>query len=145
MILTEQQRDLNKGNGSTYDVGGVAGAAQNSYLIRKHSVKTGNLDFSSAAGIGEDDGEWIAVKVEGGVWRDVMWTVGNHGAYVLDENTLQSDVADVDFASKTITVPWGTRKHDGIMHLMMRKPGIAWNYELNGNTCRLIELCCKNR
>jgi hypothetical protein len=49
----------------------------------------------------------------------------------LDENTLESDVADVDFANKTITVPWGTRKHDGIMRLMKRKPGLIWNYTLN--------------
>lgn len=114
-----------------YDIAGVVQASANSYLIRKASVKTGNLNFSEAAGIGEDDGEWIVIPREGEVWRDVLWTVGNHGSYVLDENTLESDVADVDFANKTITVPWGTRKHDGIMHLMTRKPGIAWNYDLN--------------
>lgn len=112
-----------------YDIAGVTKASANSYLIRKFSVKTGNLEF--AAGIGEDDGEWIVVKREGGTWRDAMWTVGNHGDYKLDENTLESDVADVDFANKVITVPWGTLRADGIMHLMKKKPGIAWNYVLS--------------
>lgn len=116
-----------------YDIGGITQASAHAYLIRKASVKHGNLDFANAAGIGEDDGEWIVVPREGGVWRDVMWTVGNHGSFVLDENTLESDIADIDFANKTITVPWGTRKHDGIMRLMKRKPGLAWNYTLNAN------------
>ena len=66
-----------------------------------------------------------------GSWRDVYWTVGNHGAYNLDENTLVSDDIDVDFANKTLTVPWGVRRGDGIMHHMERKPGVAWQYHLS--------------
>jgi hypothetical protein len=63
----------------------------------------------------------------------MVWTFGNHGDYKLDENTLESDIADVDFANKTITVPWGTRRGDGVMHLMKKKPGLAWIHELNPN------------
>ncbi len=127
----------------SYDIAGVSDASRTCYLIRKFSVKTGNLDFPSAAGIGEDDGEWIVVPVEGEVWRDPMWTVHNHGAYVLDENTLESDIADIDFAAKTITVPWGTRKADGVMHLMNRKPGIAWNYAYNTNHADSLTFAAK--
>jgi len=113
-----------------YDIAGVTQASANSYLIRKYSVKEGNLDFASAAGIGEFDGEWIVVPKQGGVWRRLPWTIGNHGDYKLNGNTLESDVADIDFVTKTITVPWGTRRPDGVMELMKWKPGLAWNYHL---------------
>ena len=120
----------------SYDVAGVPGATGNSILVRKFSVKRGNLDFANARGVGEDDSEWIPVQCPP-AWtnryRDVFWTVGNHGNYKLDENTLESDIADIDFARKTITVPWGTRRGDGLMHLMKKKPGIAWYYDLNAN------------
>ncbi|MCF6357853.1 MAG: T9SS type A sorting domain-containing protein, partial [Draconibacterium sp.] len=110
---------------------GVTDATGEAILIRKYSVKTGNLDFANARGIGEDDSEWIVVlEPNQNSWRDVMWTVGNHGDYHLDENTLISDVANVDFEGKTITVPWGTRRADGVMELMEKKPGIAWIYHV---------------
>ena len=118
-----------------YDVAGVTGATANSVLIRKFKVKTGNVDFANARGVGADDSEWIPWQWPAGwgQWRDVQWTVGNHGNYKLDENTLQSDIADVNFAGKTITVPWGTHRGDGVMHLMKKKPGIAWIHKLNPN------------
>jgi hypothetical protein len=121
---------LNKGY--PFDVAGVSGATANSYLIRKYSVKTGNLDFANARGVGEDDSEWIVIPKPRGSspipYRRAIWTIGNHGNYVLDENTLESTIADIDFAAKTITVPWGTRRGDDIMSLMKKKPGIAWTY-----------------
>jgi len=114
-----------------FAVAGVEGATDEAILIRKYSVKTGNLDFANARGIGEDDSEWIVVSEPNqNSFRDVMWTVGNHGDFVLDENTLVSDVADIDFSGKTITVPWGTRRADGIMELMEKKPGVAWIYHV---------------
>ncbi len=115
-----------------FDVAGVAGATDNSYLIRKYSVKTGNLDFANARGVGEDDSEWIVIPKPRGhaetPYRRALWTIGNHGNFVLDENTLKSTVADIDFANKTITVPWGTRRGDDIMSLMDKVPGVAWTY-----------------
>jgi hypothetical protein len=116
-----------------YDVAGVTGATGNSNLVRKFTIKTGNLDFANARGVGNEDSEWIPIKRPSGFnsWRDTWWTVGNHGAYVLNENTLESDVIDVDFAGKKMTVPWGVRRLDDIMRHMVRKPGIAWHYDLN--------------
>ena len=114
-----------------YDVAGVAGATGNSILIRKSNVKSGNLDFANARGVGEDDSEWIPVPITGGAWRDVFWTLGNHGDYNLDASTLESDVIGVDFANKKLTVPWGIRSNDDIMHNFKRKPGIAWKYEFS--------------
>jgi len=118
-----------------YNVAGVTGATGNSILVRKFKVKQGNLDFANARGVGADDSEWIPWQWPAG-WgnnRDAQWTVGNHGDYKLDENTLESDIADVDFAGKIITVPWGIRRGDGIMRVMKKKPGIAWIYNLNPN------------
>jgi hypothetical protein len=121
-----------------YDVAGVRGATFTAHLIRKYSVKTGNLDFANARGIGNDDSEWIAIPVQGGVWstnfRKALWTAGNHGPYVLDENTLESDVIEVDFVNKTLTVPWGVRRNDDIMNYFVRKPGIGWNYHRAAGT-----------
>ncbi len=116
-----------------YDVAGVAEATHSSLLIRKFSVKKGNLDFAHARGIGEDDSEWIVVPYLNGeaFFRDVLWTAGNHGNYILDANTLESSVATIDFNAKSITVPWGTRRLDGVMHLMTHKPGLAWDYTVS--------------
>ena len=117
-----------------YDVAGVTDATGNSVLIRKYNVKQGNLNFAEARGVGEDDSEWIVVHLAPqGFFRDVYWTLGNHGNYVLDANTLESDVAEINFAAKTITVPWGTRRCDDVMHLMKYKPGLAWNYIMSPN------------
>ncbi len=118
-----------------YDVAGVVSATNNSILIRKSIVKQGNPDFANARGVGEDDSEWIVWQRpnDWGQWRDLQWTVGNHGAYILDENTLESDIVDVDFAGKTITVPWGIRRGDGVMRTMKQKPGVRWTYDLNPN------------
>ncbi|MBW6537369.1 MAG: lamin tail domain-containing protein, partial [Mariniphaga sp.] len=84
-----------------YSVAGVFEAVDNSILVRKYSVKTGNLDFANAKGVGLEDSEWIPIPKQESNWRKLFWTVGNHGDYVLDENTLESAVVDVDFAGRT--------------------------------------------
>ncbi len=120
-----------------FNVAGVVGATYRGPIVRKAKVTQGNLDFANARGLGEDDSEWIPIPEEGrgynGYWnaRDVWWTIGNHGSYVLDENTLESDVITVDFANKKLTVPWGIRRLDDVMRHMVKKPGIAWHYDLN--------------
>lgn len=111
-----------------YAVAGINGATKYAYLVRRFNVKEGNIDFANARGIGLDDSEWIPIPREGETWRDVLWTTGNHGDYNLDANTLESDVLDINFANKTITVPWGIRRGDDIMRHMVEKPGIGWNY-----------------
>ena len=118
-----------------YDIAGVTGASGTAILIRKFKVKQGNLDFANARGVGADDSEWIPFQWPAGwgTWRDLPWTVGNHGNYKLDANTLESDIVDVDFAGKTITVPWGIRRGDGVMRALKKKPGITWIYDLNPN------------
>ncbi len=112
-----------------YDVAGFPAAGNDAMLVRKAVVTQGNTEF--VRGSGEDDSEWIALpQLCGAAYRMQPWTYKNHGAYDLDENTLVSDVATVDFPNKTITVPWGTRRVDGIMELMEKKPGVYWSYIL---------------
>ncbi len=120
--------NLDRVSGSGYDVAGVPQATGNSILVRRFNVKTGNLNFAEARGVGLDDSEWIPVPMHGGEWRAPMWTMGNHGDYNLDENTLVSDVIDVDFENKTLTVPWGVRRGDDIMNYFEKKPGVGWEY-----------------
>jgi hypothetical protein len=122
--------NLDRVSGSGYDVAGVPQATGNSVLVRRFNVKKGNLNFAEARGVGLDDSEWIPIPMHGGEWRSPMWTMGNHGDYNLDENTLISDVIDVDFANKTLTVPWGVRRGDDIMNYFEKKPGVGWEYIL---------------
>lgn len=132
----------NKGMGvdqDSYDVAGYPNAGSFATLIRKAIVKQGNTEF--VRGTAEDDSEWIALENISGLdnrlvnWkyadRVQPWTYGNHGNYTLDANTLESDVIDVNFAAKKLTVPWGLRKPDDIMLHMKKKPGVAWFYQLS--------------
>jgi hypothetical protein len=117
-----------------YDVAGVTNATYTTILMRKFIVKRGNINFADARGVGLDDSEWMPVPLSYANYdldRAVFWTAGNHGDYNLDENTLVSDELDVDWANKTITVPWGTRNQDDIMTYFEKKPGIAWHYHLS--------------
>jgi len=121
-------QNLNRTSGEGYDVAGVALGTGNSYLIRRNNVKKGNLDFNQGRGVGLDDSEWIPIPIYGGSWRLAPWTIGNHGDYNLDASTLESNDITVDFANKTLTVPWGVRRGDDIMSHFTEKPGIGWEY-----------------
>jgi hypothetical protein len=120
---------------SDIDIAGVQGGLQTSIVIRKNVIKKGNIDFANARGISLDDSEWIPIVAPTNNWRDIWWTIGNHGNYVMDANTLESatDKISVNYAAKTITVPWGTLRLDEIMRHMKKKPGVAWHYNLNTN------------
>lgn len=121
--------------GKVYDVAGVYNAMGTSVLVRKNTIKNGNIDFANSVGINLEESDWLPIQMPSGYdhWRDLWWTIGNHGDYVLDENTLVPtlDGMSVDFANREITVPWGVRRLDDIMRNMTKKPGIAWNYILN--------------
>ena len=59
---------------------------------------------------------------------------GTHVNQVMNENTLESDVVEVDFTNKKLTIPWGIRRNDDIMNYFVRKPGIGWNYHRATNS-----------
>jgi hypothetical protein len=122
-----------------YDVAGVLNATRNSILIRKASVKTGNVDFNAGRGLDLADSEWIPVPMLSIYdWRAVFWTAGNQAVGAkLDANTLVSKTPGkikVDLDKAEITVPWGIRRNDSIMYQFERKPGLAWAYELSPNS-----------
>jgi hypothetical protein len=120
-----------------YDVAGVTNATGNSVLIRKASVKTGNVDFATGRGLDAADSEWIPVPyLSIYQWRAVFWTVGNQAVGAkLDNNTLVSKSGKevVDIVNGTITVPWGVRRKDSIMYRFERRPGLAWAYDVVAN------------
>ncbi len=113
-----------------YDVAGVTEATNNSTLIRKASITSGNLNFRDGRGTDLADSEWIPVPNQGQNpgRRIPFWTIGNHGSFVFDESTLESSTVDVDWNNSTITVPWGTQRNDSLVSQFMEKPGIAWQY-----------------
>ncbi|MHB9140813.1 MAG: hypothetical protein ACYC25_02940, partial [Paludibacter sp.] len=121
-----------------YDVAGVTGATGTSVLIRKASVKTGNVDFNSGRGLDLADSEWIPVPyLSIYQWRAVFWTVGNQAVGAkLDENTLVSKTGKVkvDLTAGTITEPWGIKRNDSIMYQFERRPGLAWEYNWSPNS-----------
>lgn len=122
-----------------YDVAGVLNATRTSILIRKASVKTGNLNFNAGRGLDLADSEWIPVpRLSIYDWRAVYWTVGNQAVGAkLDANTLVSKTPGkikVDLDKGEITVPWGIRRNDSIMYQFVRKPGLAWTYGLSPNS-----------
>ncbi|MBW8331616.1 MAG: T9SS type A sorting domain-containing protein [Prolixibacteraceae bacterium] len=120
-----------------YDVAGVTDATSSSVLIRKASVKTGNVNFAEGRGLDAADSEWIPVKyLSIYQWRAVFWTVGNQAVGAkLDNNTLVSKSGKevVDIVNGTITVPWGVRRKDSIMYRFERRPGLAWAYDVVAN------------
>jgi hypothetical protein len=64
------------------DVAGVLGATENSILVRKFSVKYGNIDFENWKTSNADESEWIVIPIPAQTKfdanRDLFWTVGNH-------------------------------------------------------------------
>ena len=113
------------------DVAGVTNATYTCVLVRKNSVKQGNVDFASGRGQDLAESEWIPVPQLGPTEgrRASFWTVGNQGDYVLDENTLESNTIDVNLTDAILTVPWGVRRDDSLMFQFKKKPGIAWHYD----------------
>jgi hypothetical protein len=113
------------------DVAGVTDATNQATLVRKFSIKKGNVDFETGRGQDMDESEWMPIPLQLGHWemmRSLFWTVGNHGDYNLDPATLTSTTIDINWSDSILTVPWGIRNDDSIMSEFAKKPGIAWHY-----------------
>lgn len=113
------------------DVAGVSNATNEATLVRKFSVKQGNIDFETGRGQDLTESEWMPIPLQLGHWemmRKLFWTVGNHGDYNLNPSTLSSSTVTIGWSDSTLTVPWGIRNDDSIMSEMVKKPGIAWHY-----------------
>ena len=125
------------------DVAGTLNATNTCVLIRRNSVKLGNLSFITGRGISNEDSEWIPVPILSGYdawgaapWRGVFWTAGNQVNATLTANTLKSKTGKVtvDLANSTITAPWGIRKNDSLTYQFDKTPGLAWGYEYSPNS-----------
>jgi hypothetical protein len=128
------QDDGTQEDSPSTDVAGVTNAWGTHILVRKASVTQGTENFNDARGVDITDSEWLPIPRLYNDWepfRAVFWTVGFHGDVTLDENTLQSDVLEVDWANKTITAPWGVRNNDDFMFQFEKVPGLAWHYDLS--------------
>jgi hypothetical protein len=129
-------------NYGSYDVAGVVGGTSSQILIRKNSIKTGNLNFKDGRGLDVTDSEWIPIPILSlNNWnmyplRAVFWTVGNQVDAKINDATLvpKNPKVVVDLTANTITVPWGVRNMDSIMYQFQRKPGLAWGYDLAGTS-----------
>ncbi len=126
---TDQQRP----HTHAVDVAGVTNATVNSVLVRKFTVKSGNLDFrSSSEAKSVSESHWIPIPFTypSAPGRSAsFWTVGNHGNYTLDATTLESSTIVVNMADSILDVPWGVRRDDSLMFQFNKKPGVAWHYD----------------
>ena len=118
------------------DVAGVTDATNNTILMRKFTIKTGQTDFSLARGEDLTESEWMPVPRLNFDWPPVQypfWTMGNHVAANLDETTLISSTIDINWTDSIITVPWGIRNNDSVMTQFDKTDGLAWHYEYAEN------------
>ena len=127
-------QDNGQNGNFAYDCAGFVDASLEATLIRRFSVKQGNLDYDNARGLDLADSEWMPIEHlfdTDEPWRALFWTAKNHGDYNLSEATLvaKSEDVNLDFANQVLTVPWGTRKNDSVMFLFEYTPGLAWHYD----------------
>jgi hypothetical protein len=126
--------DNGRNQNKPYDCAGVTDASNNATLIRRFSVKEGNLDYATARGSDLGDSEWMPIPHLRDNYEPqaaLFWTAGNHGDYNLDANSLKDsdNEVDVDFTTNVITVPWGVRNRDSLMFQFDYSPGLAWHYD----------------
>lgn len=125
------------------DVAGITGGTYTRIQVRKFNIKEGTGDavdsWSRVAGVDIQDSEWLPLRFPHNDFniaqKKEFWTLGNHGNYTLGTHSLKPKAAStvVDFANKTITVPWGTRNMSFFTDNFEYSPGIAWFYSLSAN------------
>ncbi len=132
-VFTDE--DGSNPNTGNHDVAGFSQATGHAVLVRRFDVKQGNLTFVRGNDLSES--EWIPIPFlrESNdtyeTWRDIFWTVGNHGNTRLDESTLVSSSVDIDWTNNVLTVPYGVRNDDSLIYAFDYTPGLAWHYHYN--------------
>jgi len=121
-------------------VAGVESAHDDYTMIRKFSVKEGETNWSLATGSDASTSSWMLIPNHKDLNRMAWETEGNHGDFHLDYS---STVYDIDNGAGTITVPWGTEKHDSIRTGLILGPGMAWEYRENNNFIDSLSTVCK--
>lgn len=120
------------------DAAGVTAATRDRILVRKYTVTEGTGDaidsWLRVAGVDITDSEWLPLRMPENDWnigqKKEFWTIGNHGNYVLDAQSVKGKNTStvVDISNKTITVPWGIRNGAQFMDNFVKSPGLAWFY-----------------
>jgi hypothetical protein len=126
-------------------VAGVPDAWANYLLVRKTNVTKGNLNWDDARGNSIEDSEWLPIPPRsGGVNNNntrFYTTLKHHGNTTLNNESVSSDVIDIDWVNKTMAVPWGIYR-DSIMDYFNLAGGIAWQYHrspsLIDSTSRIV-------
>ena len=106
-------------------VAGVPGAARYYTMVRKASVKTGNMSWASQNGVDAMDSEWQVFPNQPLASRRSFTTVKTHGAFQLN---VSSSIVDIDIPNTKMTVPWGVYRGDSILSLLDIGPGQAWGF-----------------
>jgi hypothetical protein len=125
------------------NVAGVTNATENRVLVRKYTVTEGTGDaidsWTRVAGVDIADSEWLPLRFPHNDWaigqKREFWTLGNHGNYVLNNQSLKAKTATtvVNFDNKTITVPWGVKNMSFFTDNFEYSPGVAWFYSLSAD------------
>lgn len=88
-------------------------------IVRKTSVKHGNVNWDNSRGTDAVNSEWIVLPVRPNAyvnvndryeqyeWSKYFTTMGNHGNGTINSTTITSSVYKIDYSELKITVPWG--------------------------------------
>lgn len=106
-------------------VAGVPDAHDDFILVRKFSIKEGETNWDLASGSDPSTSSWMLIPQNSDLGHMPFETEGNHGDFHLD---YQTDMYDIDEGNNTITVPWGTEKHDSIRLGLTLGAGMSWDY-----------------
>ncbi len=109
-------------------VAGVSGAYYTHVLVRKASVTQGNPNWDDSRGTNMENSEWLPIPRLSAAFNKTQryfTTIKHDGDASLNEASLSSEVVDIDWGNKKMTVPWGIYR-DSIMDNFNLEGGLAW-------------------
>ena len=99
--------DWNGDPGDGWDVAGVANATKDHTLVRKSSITSGTSNWSSSAGTGPEDSQWMVLDLE-------TWTyIGSHPHNSIGEDPVANAGNDISVSPGELVTLDGTLSYDG--------------------------------
>ncbi len=120
-----------KGN-AILSIAGVADAMTTSVMVRKASVKKGNLNWDSSRGADAEFSEWLVVP-KNSSRQAAFTTVGVHGTYDLNYTVNDPATIILNEPAKTISVPWELVRGDELASYFDLGLGMSWAYVQNAS------------
>ena len=120
------QLNFTEDGGGTTEISTIAGvseALETHIIIRKSNVGQGNLNWDLSKGTTAENSEWICLPDFNG--NEIRNTAGVHGAYHI---SIDSEKYTINHSTKSISVPWGTKRGDYFFQGLVMGPGMAWEY-----------------